>query len=408
MTLAMASAGRWWEPTRIVGTVSGRSSDGEFLAAVAAQIRDTPPGAPSDPSTPSTPSTPSAPSAPSAPSDPSDPSPSGLPVAFGVVGFEPDSRATFHLTAGMVEGPPGAPRSSQLDPRADHAPTVVSLRPRPSADDYSRTVAAALDRIAREGGDRKIVLGRWQDVTMSAPLQPAELAARLHARNPASVVLALPLADPRAQPATLVAATPELLIARRGDRILSRPLAGSVPRASDPGEDKERGRRLLADAKNLREHAFVVRAIADALGPLCDEFRVPAAPCLIGTDSMWHLASPIAGRLSPQATKEWDALRLARLLHPTPAVAGTPRTWAMDAISELEESPRGPFTGAAGWVDAVGDGAFHVVIRAAVVQGVSVRLFAGAGIVDGSIPAEEAAETGAKMMTVMRALGGAK
>ncbi len=121
---------------------------------------------------------------------------------------------------------------------------------------------------------------------------------------------------------------------------------------------------------------------------------------------MWHLGTRIEGELKdPEALAWTSSAALAALLHPTPAVCGTPRAPAADAIAALEPMPRGFYAGAVGWCDAAGDGDWHVALRCARVQGREARLFAGAGIVADSVPALEGAETRAKFNAMLNALG---
>jgi len=117
---------------------------------------------------------------------------------------------------------------------------------------------------------------------------------------------------------------------------------------------------------------------------------------------MWHLSSPISGRLADPSV---SALALAEALHPTPAVCGTPLPAARGAIAEIEGIDRGYYSGLVGWCDAAGDGEWAVTLRSAEVSDATVRLFAGAGVVAGSDPDAELAETGAKFRTLLRAIG---
>jgi isochorismate synthase len=180
------------------------------------------------------------------------------------------------------------------------------------------------------------------------------------------------------------------------------PLAGSAARSPDPAEDQRRASALLVSAKDRHEHAIVADAVAAALRPYCRHLDVPAAPSLRHTRTMWHLASHISGEL---ADPSMSALALACALHPTPAVCGDPLPLARAAIAEIEPFDRGFFTGMVGWCDASGDGEWAVTIRCAEVADRSLRLFAGAGIVAGSDPEHELAETTAKLQTMLDALG---
>lgn len=279
----------------------------------------------------------------------------------------------------------------------------------PTAAEYAGMVEAALAKIA-DGSLHKVVLGRCLDVVSDPPLVPAEIIDRLLTTRPGRYVFAVPLVAGSGDGAApldgpiLVGASPELLVRREGREISCTPLAGSVPRSADPDEDARRAAGLQQSGKDLAEHAFVVEAIVHALKEVCVEIEYPATPELMSTDTVWHLATPIHARLADGADGP-SALRLAQLLHPTPAVGGVPTAAANAVIADLEGDLRDWFAGCVGWVDGDGDGEFAITIRAAVMDGPRLRLFAGAGIVAGSDPAAEVRETGAKLATMARVTG---
>lgn len=279
----------------------------------------------------------------------------------------------------------------------------------PTAHEYAAMVEAALTKIA-DGSIHKVVLGRCLDVVSDPPLVPAEIIDRLLTTRPGRYVFSVPLVPGPGDgtaPVTgpvLLGASPELLVRREGLEISCTPLAGSVPRSEDAAEDARRAEALQHSGKDLAEHAFVVEAIVHALKDVCVEIEYPATPELLSTDTVWHLATPIHARLAAGAEGP-SALRLAQLLHPTPAVGGVPTAAANAVIADLEGDLRDWFAGCVGWVDASGDGEFAITIRAAVIDGARLRLFAGAGIVAGSDPASEVRETGAKLATMARVTG---
>ena len=153
--------------------------------------------------------------------------------------------------------------------------------------------------------------------------------------------------------------------------------------------------------KDRREHAVVVEMIADTLSPLCRTLDVPSVPSIIKTDSMMHLSTCLRGTLQDQQT---CALSLALALHPTPAVCGTPLQSAMRAIHDIEPFSRRYYTGMVGWMDARGDGEWAIAIRCGEAKGSRLQLYAGAGIVTGSTPSKELAETDGKFRTMLKAL----
>jgi len=263
-------------------------------------------------------------------------------------------------------------------------------------------VRAAVDAIGRHEL-RKVVLARTTDIELpSAPDLP-RVMRELHAKNPHGFTYSLALpAAPGSEPTTLVGASPELLLSRRGTRVVSAPLAGSAPRSPDPREDQARARELLHSAKDRHEHKLVVQQILETLQRFACNLRFEIEPIVTATHSMWHLSTRIEGTLRDPSV---SALQLALALHPTPAVCGTPTRDARAFIERTERFDRGYFTGTLGYMDASGDGDWIVTIRCAELGASRARLFAGAGIVESSVPELELAETSAKMRTILDALG---
>lgn len=287
--------------------------------------------------------------------------------------------------------PPGSDRSALDVAPADLAASQV-VTSDVAVTDFAAAIAAAVARI-RAGDLAKVVLARSVSVTTS--VTPADLVRRLRIRDPAATVYGL---------GGLVGATPELLVRRKADRVLSIPHAGTTARLPDPTADVAAARRLLCSTKDLREHALTVEAVVEALRPVCASLQVPRRPRLARTASVWHLATPVRGRLR----RPWPtSLELAAFLHPTPAVAGTPRETALATIADLEGTPRGLYAGLIGWQDAAGDGEWSLTLRCALIADGRARLYAGCGIVADSDPDAEVAESEAKLRTLEEALVGA-
>ena len=320
----------------------------------------------------------------------------GAPVGLIAAGAVPfDLRTPGALRLGMAETTPG-PLQLPLG-GGRRKVTVARSRPRPSPAGYADAVRTALGRIA-SGEVDKVVLARTLELEALDDWSVPELVAELVARNPAATTLAVPLDDPAdSQARWLVGASPELLLRRRGPSVLLRPLAGSIPRSPEPDEDMRRADALMVSDKDRREHAFVVDAIVEALTPFCRTITTPE-PELMATPAVWHLATRISALLTDTATTSVD---LVSALHPTPAVGGSPRAAAMRVIDEVEGLDRGCYAGAVGWQDVHGDGEWVVAVRCAEVSGRRLRVFGGAGIVQGSDPDLEVAETAAKMRTVL-------
>jgi len=265
----------------------------------------------------------------------------------------------------------------------------VTSVPDPNA--YVAAVAEARRRI-RAGALEKVVLARMLIAQSDHEFDRRALLARLRAAEPDAFTFAA---------GGFIGASPELLVAREGTTVRARALAGTIARRSDEEADREARHALMTSPKDRAEHALVVEAVAAALGSVCSSLEVEPEPHTLATSKVWHLATDIEGRLR----EPLDALSLAALLHPTPAVCGTPREAARAAIKELEQIERALYAGIVGWMDARGDGEWAVVLRCAEMQGRIALLFAGAGIVADSDPEAELAETDAKFRSMLEALG---
>jgi len=307
-----------------------------------------------------------------------------LVVPAVVTGCTGDGRAWITET-GPAATPPGA------TPRADGEPTRFAVHPTAGRSDWTAAVELALARIA-EGPLAKVVLAREVVVEGDRPFDVAAVVGRLRSVHRSSFTYAH---------AGFVGASPELLVRRRGDRVISQPMAGTVPRGHTVEDDRRLASLLASSTKDMGEHALVVDAVLDALRPVCRGLHAGDGPDVVRLATVSHLATTVTGRLRTPAP---SALALARLLHPTPAVGGIPRREALATIAELESFDRGLYAGPVGWVDSRGDGEWAVALRGAVIDGARARLAAGAGIVAGSDPDAEWAETQAKFEPMLQAL----
>ena len=198
----------------------------------------------------------------------------------------------------------------------------------------------------------------------------------------------------------LFGATPELLERRERGLVTSRVLAGTIRRTGDDERDLALAATLARSSKDLEEHEYAVRSVADSLEPHCSSMNVPEAPFVLHLPNVMHLATDVNGVVHDSAT----SLQLAESLHPSAAVGGTPTAAAVRLIDEIEGMPRERYAGPAGWMDASGDGEWGIALRSAQVIDGGVRLFAGCGIVADSDPAAELAESQAKFVPVRDAL----
>jgi menaquinone-specific isochorismate synthase len=196
-------------------------------------------------------------------------------------------------------------------------------------------------------------------------------------------------------------ATPELLVRREKGLVTSRVLAGTIRRTGDDEHDLTLAATLARSSKDLEEHEYAVRSVADALAPYCTSMNVPETPFVLHLPNVMHLATDVAGVAHERGA---SVLELAAALHTSAAVGGTPTKLAVEMIAEIEGMDRARYAGPVGWMNAHGDGEFGIALRSAEIDGAKVRLFAGCGIVAGSDPESELAEAQAKFVPVRDAL----
>ncbi len=277
----------------------------------------------------------------------------------------------------------------------------------PSPETHVHRVGAAVRLLAdREHPVRKVVLARAVRARSARPVQPVDILRRLVETDPLGngFLVDLSAAGEPYGGRHLIGSSPEVLVRRSGAEVLSHPLAGSARRVLvDAAADRIAARTLLASAKDLTEHRYVVDQVGEVLRDRCDTVEIPRNPELTSTPEMWHLGTPITATVPATGP---TALELAVALHPTPAVCGTPTAPAARLIEALE-GDRGFYAGAVGWCDATGDGEWMVSIRCAELSADRHTLLAhaGGGIVAQSDPAAELAETTAKFQRILGPLG---
>jgi menaquinone-specific isochorismate synthase len=259
--------------------------------------------------------------------------------------------------------------------------------------DWKQSVGRAVERINRGELD-KVVLARDLRARASAPIDARWVLGQLSERYARTWTFAV---------GGLVGATPELLVRRDQGLVLSRVLAGTIRRTGDDTRDLALAASLARSSKDLEEHEYAVRSVADSLAPHCSSMNVPETPFVLHLSNVMHLATDVAGVAADTAT----SLALAASLHPTAAVGGTPAAVAVPLIAELEGMDRGRYAGPVGWMDASGDGEWGIALRCGRFDDAdpsAMRLFAGCGIVAGSDPEAEAAEAEAKFLPMRDAL----
>ena len=266
-------------------------------------------------------------------------------------------------------------------------PQRFTLAPRVSHEQWRAVVERALGEIANGRLD-KVVLARALDIEADRPFPLENVMARLARLHPSCLRFAVD---------GFVGASPELLLRKRGDTIQSTPLAGTTGRTGDPEADAEAGTTLLSSAKERREHVFVTEQLRASLDTIATDIVV-GEPELHSFRNVMHLGTRITARSAAHP------LDLLAALHPTPAVAGTPTSAALGFIETYEPHDRGRYAGPVGWLDASGNATFAVGIRSAELDGARAQMWAGVGVVAGSDPDAELAETQLKFQAMLAAL----
>jgi menaquinone-specific isochorismate synthase len=261
--------------------------------------------------------------------------------------------------------------------------------------DGERWMGVVADAVAKinAGGLEKVVLARDLIATADAPVDVRWPLRRLAETYPMCWTFHVD---------GLFGATPEMLVRRERGLVTSRVLAGTIRRTGDDGADLALAATLARSSKDLEEHEYAVRSVAEALEPHCSSMNVPETPFVLHLPNVMHLATDVTGVVHDAATV--SSLELAASLHPSAAVGGTPTVVATALIAEIEGMDRGRYAGPVGWMEASGDGEWALALRSAEVQGPTVRLFAGCGIVADSDPEAELAEAQAKFLPVRDAL----
>lgn len=322
---------------------------------------------------------------------PFDPTEAGTATIPRVVLRRLASGETWLTTIAASGGEPADPWIDQGASGENVRPDAFTLTPTGTHAGFCERIAEATKAIA-SGAFEKVVLAREVVVGANRPLVVTDVVRRLRSLYPSCMVFSIH---------GFVGASPELLVSRRQQQVRSHPLAGTFARSGDPRADADLAAELTASAKDRWEHRLVVDAVAAALAPKCDRLAVPDAPEILLLRNVLHLGTEITGELAAPVP---TALDLVAALHPTPAVAGTPRAAALAYLREAENFDRGRYAGAVGWMDQRGDGDWAIGIRSAELAGDHARLFAGVGIVAGSEPEAELVETQLKLQALLAAL----
>ncbi|MGR3765467.1 isochorismate synthase [Rossellomorea sp. NS-SX7] len=263
-------------------------------------------------------------------------------------------------------------------------------------EEWKKSVQNVVEEL-QAGDMEKVVLARKCKVTFDDPITSDFVLDNLWKQQPDSFIFSF-----EQNKSCFIGATPERLVKKTGEEVLSTCLAGSIARGRTLEEDEKLGEELLNDEKNRYEHHLVVETIQHALEPFCNELLLPEKPGLMKMKDIQHLYTPVVGR----ASRQTSLLNMVEKLHPTPALGGVPRDKALHVIRQEEKMDRGLYAGPVGWMDAYDNGEFAVAIRSGLLHDEGSYLYAGCGIVADSDPESEFKETQMKFRPMLRALGG--
>jgi isochorismate synthase len=279
---------------------------------------------------------------------------------------------------------------------ADSETSTRFLDPGQEARAYWDDSVTGLTQRIAAGEAGKVVLARRVQAESEGGFELRDVLERLRQRYRECTVFAFRSGEE----ACFLGATPEMLVSLQGRAVRADCLAGSAARGATPTEDEARGAALLADDKERREHAFVAQSLNESLSALCSDIRGPETPRLRRFANVQHLHTPFEATTRGQR----HVLDLVERLHPTAATAGLPRDASLALIREHEPFSRGWYAGPIGWIDAEGGGEFAVALRSALLRGDVASLYAGCGIVTGSDPEREYAESLLKLQAMLWAL----
>jgi menaquinone-specific isochorismate synthase len=325
------------------------------------------------------------------------------PVLFASFSFDPDEESVLvipKIVVGMRNGSswitwigdqpqPALQEEKEILADAEFNWGDGSLSPA----EWQLRVAKAIDEIEKTELE-KVVLARDLIINSHRPIDARKILRNLGAEYPSTWIFAVD---------GLVGATPELLLRLSRGMVTSRVLAGTISKTGDDEKDLALAASLARSSKDLEEHEYAVRSVADALDPFCTSTNVPESPFVLHLSNVMHLATDVTGALI-ESKKSVDAFTILEKLHPSAAVCGTPTNVAADLIKRIEGMSRGRYAGPVGWLDARGDGELGIALRCGQIKENEIQIYAGCGIVAGSNPEKELTESNAKFAPMRSAL----
>ena len=325
------------------------------------------------------------------------------PILFTSFSFSPDEESVLvipKVIVGMNSGISwitwiGAESQPELHDAPDTVtnPTLTWSEDELTSEHWITHVAQAVAKI-HSGDIEKVVLARDLTATSANPIDERFALRNLSSAYPSTWIFSV---------AGLIGATPELLLRLKRGMVTSRVLAGTISKSGDDARDLALAGSLARSSKDLEEHEYAVRSVADALEPFCSSTNIPETPFVLHLANVMHLATDVTGALI-ESKSNIDVFTLLNQLHPSAAVCGTPTDKAAKVISEIETMSRGRYAGPVGWIDARGDGELGIALRCGQISENTIRLYAGCGIVAGSDPEKELAESEAKFSAMKSAL----
>ena len=325
------------------------------------------------------------------------------PVLFASFSFDPDEESVLvipKIVVGMRNGSswitwighqpqPALQEEKEMLADAEFNWGDGSLSPA----EWQLRVAKAIDEIEKTELE-KVVLARDLIVNSHRPIDVRKILRNLGSEYPSTWIFAVD---------GLVGATPELLLRLSRGMVTSRVLAGTISKTGDDEKDLALAASLARSSKDLEEHEYAVRSVADALDPFCTSTNVPDSPFVLHLANVMHLATDVTGALI-ESKKSVDAFTILEKLHPSAAVCGTPTNIAAQVIKRIEGMSRGRYAGPVGWLDARGDGELGIALRCGQIKENEIQIYAGCGIVAGSNPEKELTESNAKFAPMRSAL----
>lgn len=326
---------------------------------------------------------------------------SGL-ISFGSIAFSENSNSTSVLVIPqvVVGGHDGALWLTTINISEADALKLINLESiftpaqfepgQITTEQYKLNVDKALEAITSKNIE-KVVLARDLKAQVSKDFNINPALRKLEKKFDSCFIYSV---------AGLFGASPELLVKVYHSEFSARVLAGTAGRGTDPGVDQAIGSALNESPKNRAEHKYAIDSLVTSLKVFSEEITVDQEPFSIALPNLWHLASDVKATLNSNST----SLQVVSALHPSAAVAGTPRDKALEVIEEIENVDRGRYAGPVGWLGSDGDGVWAIALRGAQLDNGTLTAFAGCGIVAGSDPQAELDEAVLKFKPIVDAL----